>query len=166
MENVVETGKVAMRDKYLIFFIDDEKYGLSIKKIREIIAPLNITHIPKTPLFVKGVINLRGSIIPIVDLRMKFGMDEHKIDMNTAIIIYEVDEVSIGFMVDEVEDVIILEETQISEAPHFGGSIDTSFITHMAEIDDGVIMLLDLKKIFEAEELLDIEKIEKTEVIS
>jgi purine-binding chemotaxis protein CheW len=70
------TKKHTMANKYLTFFVDDELYGLSISKIKEIIAPIHITHIPKTPEFIKGIINLRGSIIPVVDIRLKFGMDE------------------------------------------------------------------------------------------
>lgn len=146
--------------RYLTFFVDDEQYGLDISRIKEIIAPINITHIPKTPDFVKGVINLRGSIIPVVDVRLKFGMTEREIDVNTAIIIYEINKVSIGFIVDQVEDVLSLSDDHISESPKFGSNIDTSFIESIAEVNNEVIMLLSLEKIFETEELLNIRKLE------
>jgi len=159
MTNKVKELSTAQR--YLTFFVDDEQYGIDISKIKEIIAPINITHIPKTPPFVKGVINLRGSIIPVVDVRLKFGMDEKEMDIDTAIIIYEVDKVSIGFIVDQVEDVLTLDNKHISDAPRFGSNIDTSFIENIAEVGESVIMLLNLEKIFEAEELLDISKLER-----
>lgn len=148
-------------NRYLTFFVDDEQYGVDISRIKEIIAPINITHIPKTPPYVKGVINLRGSIIPVVDVRLKFGMDEKEMDMETAIIIYEVNNVSIGFIVDNVEDVLSIDSKNISDSPRFGAGIDTSFIDSVAEVENDVIMLLNLEKIFEADELLEISKLEK-----
>jgi len=163
MSNLKRTQELTSVHKYLTFFVEDEQYGIDISKIKEIIAPINITHIPKTPEFVKGIINLRGSIIPVVDIRLKFGMSKKDIDINTAIIIYEVEKVSIGFIVDFVEDVLALDEKNISDAPRFGSNIDTSFIENVAEIGDGVIMLLNLEKIFEEQELLDISKLEQEE---
>ena len=158
-----KTKELASANRFLTFFVDEEQYGIDISKIKEIIAPITITHIPKTPDFVKGVINLRGSIIPVVDIRLKFEMEAREMDVETAIIIYEVDKVSIGFVVDRVEDVLTLDEKHISEAPRFGSNIDTSFIENVAEVDDDVIMLLNLEKIFEPQELLDISKLEKEE---
>jgi purine-binding chemotaxis protein CheW len=157
------TKKHTMANKYLTFFVDDELYGLSISKIKEIIAPIHITHIPKTPEFIKGIINLRGSIIPVVDIRLKFGMDEKEFNIDTAIIIYEVDGISIGFIVDQVEDVILLDDDHIVDTPNFGNNIDTSFIDKVAEIEDDVVMLLNLQQIFEATELLDIKTIRSNE---
>ena len=148
---------------FLTFFVDEEQYGIDISKIKEIIAPITITQVPKTPDFVKGVINLRGSIIPVVDIRLKFEMQAREMTEETAIIIYEVDKASIGFVVDKVEDVLTLDESHISEAPRFGESIDTSFIENVAEVNNEVIMLLSLEKIFEPEELLDITKLEREE---
>lgn len=161
MAEIKKSKELTTANRYLTFFVEEEQYGLDISKIKEIIAPINITHIPKTPLFVKGVINLRGSIIPVVDVRLKFDMQEKEMDLNTAIIIYEVDKVFIGFIVDYVEDVLSIDQSKISDAPHFGSNIDTSFIENIAEIEDDVIMLLNLEKIFEAEELLDIKKLEQ-----
>jgi purine-binding chemotaxis protein CheW len=153
--------KKTITHRYLTFLVEDEQYGIDISKIKEIIAPLHITHIPKTPNFVKGVINLRGLVIPVVDVRLKFCIPEKEMDIDTAIIIYEVDNVSIGFIVDQVEDVLSLDEQYISSPPKFGSSIDTSFIENVAEIGESVIMLLNLERIFEAEELLDISKLEQ-----
>ncbi len=163
MSEQEENKKLNTASRFLTFFVDSEQYGVDISRIKEIIAPINITHIPKTPDYVKGVINLRGSIIPVVDVRLKFGMQEREMDVDTAIIIYEVNKVSIGFIVDMVEDVLSIDDKQISDSPRFGNSIDTSFIESVAEVDNAVIMLLNFEKIFEAEELLEISKLEKEE---
>ena len=161
MGDIKKIKELSTAQRYLTFFVEDEQYGIDISKIKEIIAPINITHIPKTPDYVKGVINLRGSIIPVVDIRLKFDMQEREIDMNTAIIIYEVSKASIGFIVDQVEDVLSIDSEHISEAPRFGSNIDTSYIENVAEVDKDVVMLLNLEKIFETEELLDISKLER-----
>jgi purine-binding chemotaxis protein CheW len=142
--------------RYLTFYIADEQYGLDIFHVKEIIASMNITGVPKTPDYIKGVINLRGAVIPIVDVRQKFGMEEKPHDVNTAIIINEIDAVSIGFIVDKVEDVLSIPEAQLSDSPRFGASVDTSFIESVAEIENSVIMILNLKKIFESDELVDL----------
>lgn len=163
MDKTKQVKKLETVNRFLTFFVEEEQYGIDISRIKEIIAPINITHIPKTPNYLKGVINLRGTIIPVVDIRLKFGMAEKEMDVDTAIIIYEVNKASIGFIVDQVEDVLSLDESHISEAPRFGANIDTSFIDSVAEVDKNVIMLLNLEKIFEAEELLDISKLERNE---
>ena len=163
MGNDKQTKELASVNRFLTFFVDEEQYGIDISKIKEIIAPIAITQVPKTPDFVKGVINLRGSIIPVVDIRLKFDMKARDMNKETAIIIYEVDRVSIGFIVDKVEDVLTFDDKHISEAPRFGSNIDTSFIDKVAEVGGDVIMLLNLKKIFEPQELLEIGKLEKEE---
>ena len=149
--------------RFLTFFIDNECYGLNISNVKEIIASMNITSVPKTPSYIKGVINLRGTVIPIIDVRLKFGMTERAYDINTAIIINEIDNVSIGFVVDRVEDVLSIKHSALTEPPKFGASVDTSFIEKVAQIDKNVIMILNLKKIFEQDELVDITQIEKNE---
>ncbi|WP_024954047.1 chemotaxis protein CheW [Sulfurospirillum arcachonense] len=149
--------------RFLTFFIDDEQYGLNISHVKEIIASMNITNVPKTPDYIKGVINLRGAVIPIVDVRLKFGMDERAYDINTAIIINEIDNVSIGFIVDRVEDVLSIKHSELTEPPKFGTNVDTSFIESVAQINENVVMVLNLKKIFEQSELVDISNIEKSE---
>ena len=147
--------------RYLTFFVDEECYGLNISNVKEIIASMNITNVPKTPDYIKGVINLRGTVIPIIDVRLKFGMDEREHDMNTAIIINEIDKVSIGFIVDRVEDVLSIKYSDLTDPPKFGTSVDTSFIEKVAQIEKNVIMILNLKKIFEQDELVSINDLEK-----
>lgn len=161
MEDIQTKNQI--HNKFLTFFIADEQYGLDISRIKEIISLMPITHIPKTPPFVKGVINLRGSIIPVVDIRLKFGMNSIEETVDTTIVIYEVDKVSIGFIVDRVEDVVTLDNDNISDAPDFGGSIDTTFISGVAEVEEGVIMILDLKNIFDNNELTLVGQMQKKE---
>ena len=150
------------RNRYLSFFVKNEQYGIEISHINEIIAMMKVTHVPRTPVFVEGVINLRGSIIPIVDIRSKFGIEKKEHDMNTAIIINEVSGVNIGFVVDRVEDVLTLDDRELSEPPKFGSHIDTSFIQHVAEVDKNVILILDMEKIFEDDELTQITEFKET----
>ena len=149
--------------RFLTFFIDNECYGLNISNVKEIIASMNITRVPKTPKYIKGVINLRGTVIPIVDVRLKFGMTEREYDINTAIIINKIDDVSIGFIVDRVEDVLSIKHSALTQAPKFGENVDTSFIENVAQIDKDVIMILNLKKIFEQNEIIDITQIKKSQ---
>lgn len=149
------------RHRYLSFFVKDEQYGIDISHINEIIAMMKITHVPRTPPFVEGVVNLRGSIIPIVDIRVKFGIEKKEHDMNTAIIINEVSGVNIGFIVDRVEDVLTFGENDLNEPPKFGSHIDTSFIQSVAEVGSDVILILDMEKIFEDDELTQISSFEE-----
>ncbi|MDD5053405.1 MAG: chemotaxis protein CheW [Sulfuricurvum sp.] len=149
------------RDRYLTFFLGEEQYGIAIDKIKEIIAMMKVTNVPKTPEYMRGVINLRGSIIPVVDTRLRFGMEEREMDMHTAIIIVEVEKVNIGFIVDRVEEVASIDSTHMSEPPKFGSHIDTDFICSMAQIEEKVVMILDVLKLFEADELVSLEQIQK-----
>jgi len=157
----IESVEGTKRHRYLSFFVKDEQYGIEISHINEIIAMMKITHVPRTPDFVEGVVNLRGSIIPIVDIRGKFGLEKIEHDMNTAIIINEVSGVNIGFIVDRVEDVLTFDEKDLKEPPKFGSHIDTSFIQSVAEVNSNVILILDMEKIFEDDELTQISSYEE-----
>lgn len=151
------------RERYLTFFLGEEQYGIAIDRIKEIIAIMKVTNVPKTPEYMRGVINLRGSIIPVVDTRLRFGMETKEEDMHTAIVIVEVDKVNIGFIVDRVEEVASIDSANMSEPPKFGHNIDTDFICSMAQMDENVVMILDVLKLFEADELISLEQIQKTE---
>ena len=157
----IESEEGTKKHRYLSFFVENEQYGIEISHINEIIAMMKITHVPRTPTFVEGVINLRGSIIPIVDIRGKFGLDKKEHDMNTAIIINEVAGVNIGFIVDRVEDVLTFDEKDLNEPPKFGSHIDTSFIQSVAEVESSVILILDMEKVFEDDELTQISSFEE-----
>ena len=147
--------------RYLTFFLRDELYGIGIENVQEIIAMMKITVVPKTPSHIKGVMNLRGNIIPIVDMRTKFDMEAKEPDMYTAIVIVAIAGTSIGFIVDTVEEVMQISEDALMEAPNFGTQIDTSFISQMAQRDEDVIMLLDLDKVFGGNELSSLESLAK-----
>lgn len=151
-----ENAEGGLKKRYLTFFVKDEQYGIEISHIKEIIAMMKTTPVPRTPDFVEGVINLRGSIIPIVDIRSKFEIEKKEHDMNTAIIINEVEGVNIGFVVDRVEDVITFDDNDLSAPPKFGAHIDTSFIMNIAELESDVIMILDMAKLFAEDELTQI----------
>lgn len=150
------------RERYLTFFLGEEQYGIAIDRIKEIIAIMKVTYVPKTPEYMKGVINLRGSIIPVVDTRLRFGMEEREADMHTAIIIVEVEKVNVGFIVDRVEEVASIDAAHLGVAPKFGSHVDTDFICSMAQIEENVVMILDLLKLFEADELVTLEQIQHT----
>jgi len=151
------------KERYLTFFLGEEQYGIAIDRIKEIIAIMKVTNVPKTPEYMRGVINLRGSIIPVVDTRLRFGMETKEEDMHTAIVIVEVDKVNVGFIVDRVEEVASIDSSNLSEPPKFGNNMDTDFICSMAQMEDNVVMILDVLKLFEADELISLEQIQKTQ---
>lgn len=157
----MQTKETSKKGRYLIFFLGDEKYGIAIDFIKEIIAMMKITNVPKTPPFIQGVINLRGLIIPVVDTRMRFAMEHKESNMYTSIIIVEVDKIHIGFIVDSVEEVALIDESKLSTPPKFGGAVDTDFISWVAQMGNDVVMILDVLKLFEADELIDLQKIQQ-----
>ena len=143
--------------KYLTFQLAEEGYGIGILKVREIIGMLPVTPVPQTPMFLKGVINLRGQVIPVVDLRLKFGLPEEEYTERTSIIVVEVKGLSanipIGIVVDTVSEVITIQAREIEPPPAFGSTIDTNFILGMAKTGDGVKILLNIDFVLSAEEL-------------
>ncbi len=143
--------------KYLTFCLGTEEYGLGILKVKEIIGMMPITSIPQTPEFVKGVINLRGKVIPVMDLRAKFSMDTISYTERTCIIVVEIESqkatVLIGIVVDEVSEVINVNDAEIEEAPSFGTKLNTEYILGMAKMEGGVKILLDIDQVLSAEDL-------------
>ena len=157
----VDKDSNVRKDRYLTFYLEDELYGMDIMSVQEIIAMMKTTKVPKTPKCVKGVMNLRGNIIPVVELRSKFEMPEKEAGMYTAIIIVKIDGTSIGFVVDRVEEVVSIGEDQLSEPPKFGAAINASYLKKMAQNGKEVIMILDLNSIFADEELVGLENLAK-----
>ena len=137
--------------KYLTFALANEEYGLEILKVREIIGYMEITAVPQTPHHVKGVINLRGQVIPVVDLRAKFGMETTDVTEETCIIVVEISQgsrnFSTGIVVDHVQEGLDINGQDIEEAPQFGSSADTAFILGMGKIGDTVKILLDIDRV-------------------
>ena len=153
----VGKGRVNEEGKYLTFSLAGEEYGVSILKVKEIIGIMPITRIPRTPGFLRGVINLRGKVIPVVDLRLKFGMEEIAYTERTCIIVLEIAGASgpvlIGIVVDAVSEVLNIKGADIEETPSFGTNLDTDYILGMAKIGSGVKILLEINKVLNAEEM-------------
>ncbi len=146
--------------KYLTFALAQEEYGLEILKVREIIGYMAITAVPQTPSYIKGVINLRGQVIPVVDLRAKFGMETTEVTEQTCIIVVEIThggrKANTGIIVDRVQEVLDIAGKDIEEAPQFGASVDTDFILGMGKIGDSVKILLDIDKVLSSQEIGDL----------
>lgn len=155
------TKKETREGKYLTFSLDKEEYCIRILKVREIIGMLSITSVPQTPAFVKGVINLRGKVIPVVDLRLKFEMEEIGYNERTSIIVMEVKGISgsvqIGIVVDSVSEVINIKGDEIEDTPTFGVKLDTDYILGMAKMEGGVKILLDIDRVLKTEEIIALE---------
>ena len=143
--------------KYLTFELYEEEYGLEILKVREIIGLMEITAMPRTPPFVRGVINLLGNIIPVIDLRVKFGMEAAEDTEHTCIIVVEVHKegkaTQMGILVDSVAEVLDITGEDIEETPSFGTSVVTDFILGMAKAKGAVKILLNIEKVLTANEL-------------
>jgi len=148
--------------KYLTFSLAGEEYGIGILKVKEIIGMMPITTVPRTPGFVKGVINLRGKVIPVVDLRLKFGMEEIAYTERTCIVVVEAggggSSVLMGVVVDSVSEVLNIKSGDIEDTPTFGVSLDTAYILGMAKLNGGVKILLDIDKVLSSEELAQIDQ--------
>ncbi|MEN6621542.1 MAG: chemotaxis protein CheW [Smithella sp.] len=153
-----ETAVVVDREgKYLTFSVAAEEYGIEILKVKEIIGMMPVTLIPRTPPYVKGVINLRGKIIPVVSLRLKFGLEEIDYTDRTCIIVVEVKtsngNVLMGIVVDAVSEVLNIRNAEIEDTPAFGTSLKTDFILGMAKAGNGVKILLDIDKVISTQEM-------------
>lgn len=141
--------------KYLTFKLAGEEYGVEILKVREINGVMDITAVPRMPTYMKGVINLRGKVIPVVDLRLKFGLEEIEYTEQTCIIVVDVGK-EIGIIVDTVSEVLDIEGKNVEPPPSLGGSVDTSFILGMGKVGSAVKILLDIGKVLTTDELIHI----------
>ncbi len=155
------SGTRQLAGKYLTFTLHQESYGIEVLKVREIIRLITITAVPQMPNYVRGVINLRGKIIPVMDLRLKFGFAETANTEQTCIIVVQVKApegkfVQMGLVVDGVEEVTNIAEADIEETPDFGGQIATDYIIGMAKIKGAVKTLLDIDGVVSAEALKDL----------
>lgn len=163
-ENVVEAaGLKSLAGKYLTFRLAEEEYGLEILKVQEIIGMMTVTKVPRTPDFVRGVINLRGKVIPVVDLRLKFDLEGKEDTEKTCIIVVQVangdQQVTMGIIVDQVSEVLDIAGEQIEPAPEFGSTVESDFILGMGKIEQKVIMLLDADKVLSSDEVSLVDKV-------
>jgi len=138
---------LAKEGKYLTFALGREDYGLEILKVREIIGMMNITAVPQVPAYVKGVINLRGKVIPVIDLRLKFGMPSIDTTAETCIIIVNLKDILIGIIIDKVKEVLDIKQEKIEATPNFGSNIHTDYILGIGKINDSVKILLNIEKV-------------------
>lgn len=151
---VTEIGETT---QYLTFKLGEEVFALDIAKVREVLDFTAITKVPRTPEFMRGVINLRGSVVPVVDMRLKFGMTKTEQTVNTCIIIVEIsldgDTTVLGALADSVQEVIELGSGQIEPAPRIGTRLRTEFIRGMGKRDDQFVIILDIDRVFSVDEL-------------
>jgi purine-binding chemotaxis protein CheW len=156
---------LAQTSKHLTFKLDAEEYGLDILKVQEIIGIMPITRVPRTPDYVRGVINLRGRVIPVVDLRIKFGVSSPEDDDRTCIVVVQFagakNTTTMGVVVDEVSEVIDISEDQIEDTPRFGADLETDFVLGIGKVNDKVVMLLDIDRVLSGSEAETVERIAK-----
>jgi len=157
IQPVETTSHRACPGKYLTFNLCSEEYAIEILKVREIIGLMEITAVPRTPDYIRGVINLRGKVISLVDLRTKFGMEPAEDTDQTCIIVMDIsrdgDVVQTGILVDSVSEVLDIEEGDIEDTPSFGAGLNTDFILGMAKSKGSVKILLNIDKVLDTEEL-------------
>lgn len=145
----------AMAGKYLTFALAGEEYGLPVLRVREIIKMMDVTVVPQVPAYVRGVINLRGKVIPVIDMRLKFHFEAKEAGDRTAIIVVELEltggRTLVGVLVDAVSEVLNITADEIEATPTFGDQVDTTFMRGVAKVKGTVKILLDLDRVFEAE---------------
>ena len=145
----------AVAGEYLSFTLGNEQYGVDILKVQEIRGYDQVTRVPDAPEYIKGVINLRGTIVPVIDLRLKLRLDQARYDAFTVMIVLNVEQRVVGIVVDSVSDVIELGAEQIRPTPEFGAAVDTRFINGIGTQDDRMTILLDIETLLDTAELVD-----------
>ena len=153
----MSAAAAAVSTQYLTFKLGAEIFALDVAEVREILDFTTVTKVPRTPSFMRGVINLRGSVVPVMDLRLKFGMSVTEQTVNSCIIVVEMtmenDSVVIGVLADAVQEVIDLEPEQIEPAPRIGTKLNTEFILGMGKHNGAFMMILDIDRVFESSDL-------------
>lgn len=149
--------------QYLTFKLDDEAFATEITKVREVLEHTEVTKVPRTPEFMRGVINLRGNIVPVVDLRLQFGMEPGEVTVDTCIIIIEVEidghSTVLGALADSVQEVIDMDKSQLEPAPSLGTRVDNRFIQSMGKAEDGsFIIMLNMDNVFSVDQIQEVEK--------
>ena len=147
---------------YLSFRLKEELFAINVSQVINILEMRHITKIPKTPSYMKGVINLRGTVLPVVDLRIKFGMPKNEPTVDTSIIVLNIEKhgilIMLGILVDSVKEVLDLNDEDISDAPVIGTNYNEGFIQRMYRIDDHYVMILNINRVFSTDTIIDVEK--------
>lgn len=158
----MSVSSIAETNQYLTFELQDEVFALDISKVREVLDYTAVTKVPQTPDFMLGVINLRGSVVPVVDMRLKFGLSQTEKTVNTCIIIVEIgidgEATILGALADSVQEVIELSPDQIEAPPQIGTQLKSKFIKGMGKRDNRFIIILDIDRVFSTEELVAVEE--------
>lgn len=149
------------KDKYLTFSVSEEEYAIEIRHVREIIRIQKITSVPDTDIFVKGVINLRGKVIPLIDVRLRFKLEEREYDDRTCIIVVNMHETLTGLIVDRVQEVLNIPESKVDDVKTIKKSNSENFIRGMGKIGESVKMLVDINKLLKEEDLNEIKERQK-----
>lgn len=144
-------------ESYLTFKLGEEEFGVHVSQVLNILEMTRITEVPQAPCYMKGVINLRGMVLPVIDTRVKFGMPQTEYTHNTCIVVMDIemegDTIHLGSIVDEVLSVVEIEESQVEPPPSLGNQYRSEFIFGMAKIEDQFVMLLDMERVFRGEEI-------------
>lgn len=153
MTNVATLAGEPSGQAFLVFTLGDEEYGIDILKVQEIRGYDQVTRIANTPAFIKGVTNLRGVIVPIVDLRVKFSQQDVAYDENTVVIVLNLSQRSVGIVVDGVSDVLSLTDEQIRPAPEFAVTLSTEYLTGLGALGERMLILVNIEKLLNSEEM-------------
>jgi len=146
--------------EFLSFTLGNEQYGVDILKVQEIRGYDQVTRVPDAPDYIKGVINLRGTIVPVIDLRLKLRLENARYDAFTVMIVLNVEQRVVGIVVDSVSDVIALTAEQIRPTPEFGAAVDTRFINGIGTQDERMLILLDIETLLDTAELVDTRRVD------
>lgn len=145
--------------QFLVFSLGDEEYAIDILKVQEILGYENVTRIANAPDFIKGVTNLRGIIVPIVDLRIKFNLDKVEYDGQTVVIVVNVSDRIVGIVVDSVSDVMTLTPDQIKPAPELGVAMSSDFLKGLGSLENRMLVLVDIDKLLTSKEMALVEQV-------
>lgn len=153
----MSVAEITDTTQFLTFTLAEDVFAIDVTMAREILDVCDVTRVPQTPDYMMGVINLRGSVVPVIDMRLKFGMDHVEQTRESCIVVVEVDvdgeSVVVGALADSVREVLDLEPSQIEPPPRIGTRLNTEFIKGMGNLDDRFVIILDINKVFSAEEL-------------
>lgn len=159
MDNIMEMEEDTQKGRFLTFALEKESYGIEIKYVTEIIGIQPITEIPELPKYVKGIINLRGKIIPVMDIRLRFKKESKEYNDRTCIIVVDIQEISIGLIVDTVSEVLVIPEEDIVDPPQMNKNFSNRYIKMIGKIGEDVKLLLDCEKLLTEDELEDINNV-------
>lgn len=156
MTDALEQQKAIQERKYIVFKLLDEEYGVEVQQVRSIERMQKITRVPQTPEFVKGIMNLRGVVTPVIDLKTRFGLGQETRTETTRIIIVAVDDMEVGLIVDAANDVIDIRQDAIEPPPEVVGGIKAAYVDGVAKLEDRLLILLNLDKVLNSEEIMQL----------